>query len=79
MENEIVYIVQCSSGEYEDYYKWIDGIYTTRDLAENRVKEIVEINEELLNSPEPYKDIDFGELPTHARGDGLGFKSLHSN
>ena len=43
MENKI-YVVECSSGEWDGYHTWIGGIFDTNELAEQCV---IDINEEV--------------------------------
>jgi len=53
------------------------GIKINSLTLEEAKKEIVNIIERLKNEPKYYlqkkKSIILGELPTHARGDGMGF------
>ena len=42
MKIDKVYIVEIVCGEFYDYTRWIDGIYSTREEAEKHVKHVEE-------------------------------------
>lgn len=56
------YVVTCSSGQYDDFEVWIDGIYLNATDAEKRKKELEDYYQELLDTPCPIKeeeDLDY--------------------
>lgn len=56
------YVVACSSGQYDDFEVWIDGIYLDAFDAEKRKKEIEDYYQELLDTPCPFKEEDLEYL-----------------
>lgn len=56
------YVVSCSSGQYDDYQIWIDGIYLNAADAEERKKEIEDLNQEALDTHCPFKEEDLEYL-----------------
>ena len=55
-----VYLLYCSCGYYEDYRKWVQGVYTTRELAENKKNKIISIHnqENEVLTREQYDEIE---------------------
>lgn len=37
--NKAVYLVWCTSGEYDDWSEWVDSVWESRSEAENRKEE----------------------------------------
>lgn len=56
------YVVSCSSGQYDDFKVWIDGIYLNAVDAEERKEEIENFYMELLDIPCPFKEEDLEHL-----------------
>lgn len=56
------YVVSCSSGQYDDYHIWIDGIYLNAADAEERKRELEVLNQEALDTPCPFKEEDIDYL-----------------
>lgn len=56
------YVVACSSGQYDDFNVWIDGIYLNAADAEERREEIENSYQELLDTPCPFKEEDLDYL-----------------
>lgn len=56
------YVVACSSGQYDGFKVWIDGIYLNAADAEERKKEIENFYQELLDTPCPLKEEDLDNL-----------------
>lgn len=56
------YVVTCSSGQYDDFRIWIDGIFLSASDAEKRKKEIEDYYQELLDTPCPLKEEDLEHL-----------------
>jgi hypothetical protein len=51
-----VYVVQCSSGSYEDYHWWIAGIFFEATAAEELKSKIEADIETAKNSPPPFDE-----------------------
>jgi hypothetical protein len=49
------YVVTCSSGQYDDFKVWIDGIFLSASDAEKRKREIEDLNQEVLDTPYPFE------------------------
>lgn len=56
------YVVSCSSGQYDSFHVWIDGIYLNATDAEKRKKEIEDYYQEILDTPCPLKEEEVGDL-----------------
>ena len=56
------YVVSCSSGQYDSFNVWIDGIYLNATDAEKRKKEIEDSYQEALDTPCPFKEEDLDYL-----------------
>ena len=56
------YVVSCSSGQYDGFNVWIDGIFLSEIDAEKRKKEIEEYNQAILDTPCPFKEEDLEYL-----------------
>ena len=56
-----LYIVQCSSGMYDDYHTWIDSVWDDASKAEERKEFIIAGNKRAIETPPPYpeEDIEF--------------------
>lgn len=52
------YVVSCSSGQYDSFHVWIDGIFLSANDAEKRKKEIEDLNQEALDTLCPFKEED---------------------
>ena len=50
-----IFIVDCSSGEWDSYHSWVDSLHETKKDAEARVKKIVADRDKFLNTPCPLK------------------------
>ena len=56
------YVVSCSSGQYDGFNVWIDGIFLSEMDAEKRKNEIEEYNQVILDTPCPFKEEDLEYL-----------------
>lgn len=56
------YVVSCSSGQYDSFHVWIDGIFLLEIDAEERKKEIEDLYQEALDTPCPFKEEDLEYL-----------------
>jgi len=52
---KMCYVVECSSGQYDDYRWWISGIFDNAFDAESLKKEIDKNIEIVRNIPEPFE------------------------
>ncbi len=59
---KVCYVVQCNSGQYDDYRWWIAGIFEEPFAAEKLKQEILKEIEILRNIEEPYSFEDAIEL-----------------
>ena len=62
MKNTVCYVVECSSGSYDDYRTWISGIFLDASDAENLKTQIETRIENTKNIPCPFKEEDLGIL-----------------
>ena len=62
MKNKVCYVVQCNSGQYDDYRWWIAGLFEDAFAAEKLKQEILKEIEILRNIEEPYSFEDAIEL-----------------
>jgi len=51
---KVCYVVQCNSGQYDDYRWWIAGIFEEPLAAEKLKQEILKEIEIIRNTEEPY-------------------------
>ena len=59
---KVCYVVECDSGQYDDYRWWIAGIFEDVFAAEKLKQEILKEIEILRNIEEPYSFEDAIEL-----------------
>lgn len=57
-----VYVLECSSGQYEDFRTWIVDIFKNPKDAEAMKYEIEMRNKEILLIEDPYENIDWEDL-----------------
>ena len=50
LQNQSVYMVFCAKGRYDDYEEWIDSVWVTKEEAEKRKEEILDLQEEDRNT-----------------------------
>lgn len=62
MKHTVCYVVQSSSGRYNDYRTWISGIFLDALDADNLRREIEFKNRALLEIPCPVKEEDWDIL-----------------
>ena len=51
---KVYYVVECNSGQYDDYRWWIAGIFEEPLAAEKLKQEIIKEIEIIRNTEEPY-------------------------
>ena len=56
------YVVQCNSGQYDDYHWWIAGIFEDVFAAEKLKQEILKEIEILRNAEAPYEFSDINDI-----------------
>lgn len=56
------YVVSCSSGQYDSFHAWIDGIFLSAIDAEERKKEIEDLYQEALDTLCLFKEEDLEDL-----------------
>ena len=59
---KVCYVVECNSGQYDDYHWWIAGIFEDAFAAEKLKQEILKEIEIIRNTEAPYEFENIEEL-----------------
>lgn len=56
-----VYVVRASSGCWDDYHWWIEGIFSTEEKACQHKKFVDDLIEKIRKEEKPYTELDLDE------------------
>lgn len=59
---KVCYVVECNSGQYDDYRWWIAGIFEDAFAAEKLKQEILKEIEIIRNTEAPYEFSDINDI-----------------
>lgn len=62
-----VYIVQGSTGEWDDYCEWAVCVCATEEIAERKIKELKDLMKEIKPNRYDYESIK--KMRSHEKGD----------